>query len=250
MKICYGSHFFSVFYVLQTNGLIFTFTFYYYYYSFLKVISSHIIIIIIIITLKISISLYQKYEISLLTNTSSNHLKLHRPSFVLSIRHLRQLARLPHHLVSFQIDRDLLLLLLEILHQIGEQRAVLLRHQRNREARRSRTARSYASLQHEDSTSNSVDVQLQRIGHVVVHDQFHALDVQTACRHVGRDHDIVNASSEVFQGLFTTTLLDSAAQSDGAMATIVKTARDRVHSLFAIAEHDRRRFVVPNDLRS
>lgn len=153
MKICYGSHSFFVFFCFANK----------------RVDSALLSLLDVTSNAVTHIAASQKRNLSFLKNTS-NHLKLHRPSFFLHIRHPRQLTRLPHHLVSLQIDRDLLLLLLEILHQIGEQRAILLRHQRNREARRSRTARSYASLRYEDLTSNSVDVELQRVGHVVIDD--------------------------------------------------------------------------------
>ena len=198
MKICYGSHFlvFEMF-CKQTRGLVGAFLFVWIPISFPR----HCVD-----------PLCNMDPQSFLSKTNtSNHLKLHRRSLLLRIRNLRQLAGLPHHLMSLQIDGDLLLLLLEISDQVGEQRAVLLCHQRNRESRRSRTTRSCASPSPLNRTSNSVDVELQRVRHVVIHDQFNALNIQTASRHVGRHHNIINALSEVLQRLFAATLLDSSA---------------------------------------
>ena len=88
--------------------------------------------------------------------------------------------------------------------------------------------------------SDAMDVGVGGVGHVVVDDVRDAVNVETARRDIGGDHDGEVPGFETVQGLFALSLCAVAMQAGDAMSRVGDLARDLVGAMFGAGEDQHR----------
>jgi len=86
-----------------------------------------------------------------------------------------------------------------------------------------------------------VSVVLNRLGHVVVNNRAHVLDVNTTTGHVGGNQDLFNALLERGKREVTLFLALATVQCTGAVAHFVQGFGQDVCAFFLVDEDDDRR---------